>query len=104
MFLYMSMFYMSTKLFQQILTFYMINVKMTKFGIKIGLCAMHVFVFFCIGHKEYPFFIKHSVTTKNMEIMCIFFPNFFDILKFIFQIKGAYAQETKSAFPAIAAL
>jgi hypothetical protein len=31
--------------------------------------------------------------------MRIFFPNFFDILKFIFGLKGAYAPGIKSAFP-----
>jgi hypothetical protein len=30
--------------------------------------------------------------------MQIFFPNFFDILKFIFQIKGAYTTGMKMAF------
>jgi hypothetical protein len=30
--------------------------------------------------------------------MCIFFPKFLDTLKFIFQIKGAYAHEIKSTF------
>jgi hypothetical protein len=30
--------------------------------------------------------------------MCIIFLNFFDILKFSFEIKGAYAHEIKSAF------
>jgi hypothetical protein len=42
----MSMFYVPTKLFQQKSTFYMVYAKMTKFGTKIGLFAMHVFVFF----------------------------------------------------------
>jgi hypothetical protein len=45
-FVYMSMFYVPRKLFQQKVTFYMVYVKMTKFGTKIGLFAMHVFVFF----------------------------------------------------------
>jgi hypothetical protein len=31
--------------------------------------------------------------------MCIFYPNIFYILKFIFRIKGAYAHEIKSVFP-----
>jgi hypothetical protein len=55
----------------------MIYVKMTKFGTKISLFVTHVFVFFCIGRKEYLFFMKLCVTTLNNEIyMCIFFPNF----------------------------
>jgi hypothetical protein len=45
-FVYMSMFYVPTKLFQQKITFYMVYVKMTKFGIKIGNFTMHVFIFF----------------------------------------------------------
>jgi hypothetical protein len=40
------MFYVSTKLFQQKPTFYMVYVKITKIGAKIGLFVMHVFVFF----------------------------------------------------------
>jgi hypothetical protein len=31
--------------------------------------------------------------------MRIFFPNFFDILKFVFRLKGAYAPGSRSAFP-----
>jgi hypothetical protein len=59
----MSMFYVPTNLFQQKLTFYMVYVKITKNGSKIGVFAVHVFAFFCIGHKEYPFFMKLCVTT-----------------------------------------
>jgi hypothetical protein len=40
------MFYVPIKLFQQKPTFYMVYVKMTKFGTKIGRFATHVFVFF----------------------------------------------------------
>jgi hypothetical protein len=60
----MFMFYVPTKLFQQKPTLYMVYVKMTKFGTKIALFVMHVFIFFiCIGHKEYMFFTKRCVTT-----------------------------------------
>jgi hypothetical protein len=45
-FVYMTMFYVPTKLFQQKQTFYMIYVKMTKFDTKIGFFAMHVFASF----------------------------------------------------------
>jgi hypothetical protein len=51
----MSMFYMPTKLSQQKPTFYMIYVKMTKFGTKIGIFTMHVFVFFAQGTKNIRF-------------------------------------------------
>jgi hypothetical protein len=40
------MFYVPTKLFQQKSTFYMVYVKMKKFGTKIVLFAILVFVFF----------------------------------------------------------
>jgi hypothetical protein len=45
-FVYISMFYVPTKLFQQKPTFSMIYVKMAKFGTKIGLLVTHVFLFF----------------------------------------------------------
>jgi hypothetical protein len=41
----------------------MIYVKMTKFSTKIGLFVMHIFIFFCIWHKEYLFFTKLCVIT-----------------------------------------
>jgi hypothetical protein len=51
----MSMFYIPTKLFQQKTTFYMIYIKMIKFGTKIGSFRDACFCLFYIGHKEYPF-------------------------------------------------
>jgi hypothetical protein len=42
----MSMFYVPTKLFQQKPTFYMVYVKITKIGSKIGVFTVHVFAFF----------------------------------------------------------
>jgi hypothetical protein len=36
--------------------------------------------------------------------MRIFFVNFFDILKFVFWLKGAYAHGIKTAFPFIKTL
>jgi hypothetical protein len=57
----MFMFYVPTKLFQQKLTFYMVYIKMIKFGTKIGIFAMHVFSFLHRAQK-YPFFMKLCVT------------------------------------------
>jgi CDP-diacylglycerol pyrophosphatase len=51
----MSMFYVTTKLFQQKSTFYMVYVKMTKFGTKMGHFVMHVFVFLHRTQRIYVF-------------------------------------------------
>jgi hypothetical protein len=92
------MFYVSTRLFQQKPTFCTIYIKMTKFDIKIGLFMRHVFVFFAYGIKNLPFLRNFAWPCRIWRYICAYFFSIFSILKFIFQIKGAYAHEIRIEF------
>jgi hypothetical protein len=59
-------------------------------------------MFLSFLHRAQRIFVFHETLHDHIEygdIHVHIFHNFFDILKFIFRIKGAYANETKNAFP-----
>jgi hypothetical protein len=88
-FVYISKFYVFTESFQQKKkTFYMVYVKIRKFGTKISHFATHLFIFFAWDRKNILF---HETLCEHIEcedILAILFLYFFGILNFIFWIKG----------------
>jgi hypothetical protein len=75
-FVYNSMFYVSTKSFQEKTTFYVIYLKMTKFSTKINLSGVIFFVFF-VEATKYIFFSQNFACARRIwRIHTYILPNF----------------------------
>jgi hypothetical protein len=68
---------------------------MTNFGIKISLSTTCFFKFLCIPQKMLDF---HETVREHIELQDVHANIFFNILKFIFRLKGAYTPRIKTAF------